>query len=47
METNAKAPVRNPIAVAMQKRYGRTTTVMKDRRTKRTNRRSWRKDHDV
>jgi len=34
----------NPIAVAMLKRYGQTTSVHKDRRTKRQNRQTWRKD---
>lgn len=42
-----KSSFQNPIAVAMQKRYGHTTTVMRDRRTKRQNRRSWRKDQEV
>lgn len=37
---------RNPIAVAMQKRYGTTTTTMKDRRNKRPKdaRRSWKRE---
>lgn len=35
MNSKSKKGIRNPIAVAMRERYGKTTSVMKDRRTKR------------
>lgn len=35
---------KNPVAVAMVQRYGKTSKAMKDRRTKRQNRQSWKKD---
>ena len=40
------AKVRNPTAVAMMKRYGNTTTVMKDRRKRREKdaRKSWKQE---
>ena len=44
--TLPKKPIRNPIAVGMNLRFGRTTTVMKDKRTKRKNRNSWRKEEE-
>lgn len=37
-----KQSIRNATAVAMFKRYGRTTTVFKDRRLKRQTKNSWR-----
>lgn len=42
-----KAPApRNPVAVAMQKRYGNTQTVMKDRRDRRSKdaKKSWKRE---
>lgn len=47
-ETSTSAQ-RNPIAVAMRLRYGRTTTVMKDRRKRREKdaRKSWKSDNDT
>jgi len=39
MSKQKKAAVRNPIAVAMRLRYGKTNTVMADRRKRRA------KDH--
>lgn len=47
MSSNKKAQ-RNPIAVAMNARYGHTTTTMRDRRKRRAKdaRRSWKnEDH--
>jgi hypothetical protein len=35
MSKQKKAAVRNPIAVAMRLRYGKTNTVMADRRKRR------------
>lgn len=37
---------RNPIAVAMQKRYGQVQTTMKDRRDRRSKdaRKSWKRE---
>lgn len=43
-KSKKKSGIRNAAAVAMFKRYGSTTTTHKDRRTKRRNRQSWRKD---
>lgn len=37
----------NPVAVAMRKRYGATILVHKDKRQKRKNRQSWRKEEGV
>lgn len=39
-----KSNIRNPIAIAMLKRYGSTNSIHQDRRLKRKNRQSWRKD---
>ena len=39
-----KSSITNPIAVAMMKRYGSTTTIMTNRNQKRKNRKSWKKD---
>lgn len=39
-----KSNITNPVAVAMMKRYGQTTTVMTSRNQKRRNRKSWKKD---
>lgn len=37
---------RNPVAVAMMERYGRTTTTMRDRRKRREKdaRKSWKRE---
>jgi len=45
MNANKKAP-RNPVAVAMQARYGQTTTTMRDRRKRREKdaRKSWKRE---
>jgi hypothetical protein len=45
--STTKSPFTNPIVIAMNKRYGRTTTVYKNKAEKRQNRRSWRKDQEV
>lgn len=39
-----KAQPRNTVASAMMKRYGTTTTTHADRREKRRDRNSWRRD---
>lgn len=38
--------MRNPIKVALVKRYGKTSTIHKDKRLRRVNRKSWRKEYD-
>ncbi len=45
MNANDKSP-RNAVAVAMQKRYGNTTTIMRDRRKRREKdaRKSWKSE---
>jgi len=43
-KSKKKPGIRNAAAVAMFKRYRSTTTTHKDRRTKRQNRQSWRRD---
>jgi hypothetical protein len=39
-------PIRNPVAVAMRKRYGQTITTMRDRRDRRLKdaKRSWKNE---
>jgi hypothetical protein len=44
MDTPSKK-IRNPILVALIKRYGKTTTVMKDRRTPRGGDRNRQRDY--
>lgn len=41
-----KLPRTSGLVVALQKRHGNGRIVMKDRRSKRQNRQSWRKDID-
>jgi hypothetical protein len=43
-KSKKKSSITNPVAVAMMKRYGRTTTVMTSKNQKRKNRNSWKKD---
>ena len=43
---NKSLKLTNPIAVAMRLRYGTTSSVHKDRREKRKNRKSWKKFED-
>lgn len=48
MNPNKKKAPRNPVAVAMNARYGKTSTTMRDRRERRAKdaRRSWKnEDH--
>ena len=42
----SRSKQRNPVAVAMMKRYAHTTTTMKDRRDKRPKdaKRSWKRE---
>lgn len=46
MKNKSNRTVRNPIALAMMKRYGQTETVMRDRRERRPKdaRRSWKRE---
>jgi hypothetical protein len=44
MARKKKSSITNPVAVAMMKRYGQTTSVMTPRNQKRRNRHSWKKD---